>query len=390
MELIDFSSQKTHFASAPRASLKIVMEQHNSLKKAEFLEEVFTKIPVMFFIINQHRQIIYMNDLINKELQRLNIDLGLGFRPGEVLRCQNAFTEPAGCGTSYQCRLCGIVNTILEAVANDCLVIHEASFESNPNGDYQVSDYEVAAKPFYWQGEKYIIITFDNISQTKRKEHLEQTFFHDLLNKAMSVSGLSEILGNESDHSNEELIKLLRRGISDLTNEIIFQRSLTEAESGEFTPRFEALNSLEVIHAIKEDFLSYEVVSNKKVLISERSTGIDFLSDRVILNRILTNLVKNALEATLPGEVVTIGSKADENLVQFWVQNQALIPEEIKEQLFRRSFSTKGKGRGMGTYSVKLFTEQYLKGKVVFVSDNEQGTVFSIQLPVHLEEYFID
>ncbi len=385
MELIDFTSEKTHYASAPRAPMKIVMEQHNSLKKAEFLEEVFTKIPVMFFIINQHRQIIYMNDLIKKELQRLKIDMGLGFRPGEVLSCQNAFTEAAGCGTSYQCRLCGIVNTIMEAVANDCLIIHEASFESNLHGDYQVTDYEVAAKPFYWQNEKYIIITFDNISQTKRKEHLEQTFFHDLLNKAMSVSGLSEILSSGPDQSNEELIKLLRKGIFDLTNEIIFQRSLTEAESGEFSPRFEALNSFEVLHSIKEDFLSYEVVSNKKVLISEKSTSIDFLSDRIILNRILTNLVKNAFEATKPGDVITMGSKANEQSVQIWVQNQTLIPEDIKGQIFRRSFSTKGKGRGMGTYSVKLFTEQYLKGKVTLISDRSHGTVFSIQLPLDLE-----
>mgnify|MGYP006293419399 CR=1 len=34
--------------------------------------------------------------------------------------------------------------------------------------------------------------------------------------------------------------------------------------------------------------------------------------------------------------------------------------------LFKRSFSTKGVGRGIGTYSMKLFGEKYLKGKVDF------------------------
>jgi sensor histidine kinase regulating citrate/malate metabolism len=49
-------------------------------------------------------------------------------------------------------------------------------------------------------------------------------------------------------------------------------------------------------------------------------------------------------------------------------------------QLFQRSFSTKGNGRGIGTYSIKLLTENYLKGKVSFFSNEEEGTVFSIEL----------
>ena len=50
--------------------------------------------------------------------------------------------------------------------------------------------------------------------------------------------------------------------------------------------------------------------------------------------------------------------------------------------IFSRTFSTKGFGRGIGTYSVKLFTEQYLKGKVEFVSESGIGTVFTLVLPV--------
>jgi sensor histidine kinase regulating citrate/malate metabolism len=49
-------------------------------------------------------------------------------------------------------------------------------------------------------------------------------------------------------------------------------------------------------------------------------------------------------------------------------------------QLFQRSFSTKGTGRGLGTYSIRLLTENYLEGKVSFVSNEAEGTVFSIEL----------
>jgi sensor histidine kinase regulating citrate/malate metabolism len=57
-----------------------------------------------------------------------------------------------------------------------------------------------------------------------------------------------------------------------------------------------------------------------------------------------------------------------------------VIPEGIREQIFMRSFSTKGATRGLGTYSVKLLTEKYLKGKASFLSNTSEGTVFTIEL----------
>jgi sensor histidine kinase regulating citrate/malate metabolism len=50
-------------------------------------------------------------------------------------------------------------------------------------------------------------------------------------------------------------------------------------------------------------------------------------------------------------------------------------------QIFQRSFSTKGTGRGIGTYSVKLLTEKYLQGEVSFISTKEFGTTFYITIP---------
>jgi sensor histidine kinase regulating citrate/malate metabolism len=49
-------------------------------------------------------------------------------------------------------------------------------------------------------------------------------------------------------------------------------------------------------------------------------------------------------------------------------------------QIFQRSFSTKDRNRGIGTYSVKLVTENYLKGKVSFISNEAEGTIFKVEL----------
>ena len=98
----------------------------------------------------------------------------------------------------------------------------------------------------------------------------------------------------------------------------------------------------------------------------------------------LVNLVKNAVEACPEGQSVTVGCAPQEDKVRFTVHNPAFIPREVQLQIFQRSFTTKGAGRGLGTYSVKLLTEQYLQGQVGFTSSPEQETVFFVTLPAHL------
>jgi len=58
------------------------------------------------------------------------------------------------------------------------------------------------------------------------------------------------------------------------------------------------------------------------------------------------------------------------------------MPAHVLNQLFKRSFSTKGEtGRGLGTYSIKLFTERYLGGSIEVDSNSNTGTTFTVILP---------
>ncbi|MEJ2199760.1 MAG: ATP-binding protein [Desulfuromonadaceae bacterium] len=93
-------------------------------------------------------------------------------------------------------------------------------------------------------------------------------------------------------------------------------------------------------------------------------------------------MVLNALEASAAGETVRLRLLIDEAAVTIVVINRGEIPKEVQLSIFKRSFSTKSSsGRGIGTYSMKLFGERYLGGKVGFSS--EQGeTRFFIRLPI--------
>lgn len=104
------------------------------------------------------------------------------------------------------------------------------------------------------------------------------------------------------------------------------------------------------------------------------------MNGQPILRRIAGNMVLNALEATPSGGTVHMRAVVSEKTVRIEVENSGEIPSDVQRSIFKRSFSTKANsGRGIGTYSMKLFGERYLGGKVGFTSKGNQ-TVFYIEL----------
>jgi sensor histidine kinase regulating citrate/malate metabolism len=96
-------------------------------------------------------------------------------------------------------------------------------------------------------------------------------------------------------------------------------------------------------------------------------------------------MIRNALEAIPEGETATLGCLDEGNEVVFRVHNPGTIPLDVQSQVFKWSFSTKGKGRGLGTYGMRLLSERYLGGRVSFTSAQKQGTTFEARYPLNLD-----
>ena len=122
---------------------------------------------------------------------------------------------------------------------------------------------------------------------------------------------------------------------------------------------------------------------NKFIQIADNSVNINFTSDESLITRIIFNMIKNALEASDNNDKITIGCTVIDDEIEFWVHNPKFIPYNVQLQIFQRSFSTKGIGRGIGTYSIKLLTEKYLKGKAYFTSKLDEGTRFCTRFPLN-------
>jgi K+-sensing histidine kinase KdpD len=373
--------ESSHFASAARSTTEQILKEYELVGSQKIFTEILGKVAGIGGVIDKNRQIVYANDELLSMLGIKTLDLILGKRPGEFISCIHSGEEKAGCGTSLACAYCGAVNAILESQRTGMKSMKETHISTVVDGKYRSLDLNVISTPISFNGEEFYILILQDISDEKRRVTLERIFFHDLLNSMGALNGLITILKDETNPDERfELLKLSEEISQSIIDEILLQRQIRAAENGELKPNIELINSVELLSYAIGKIGFHEVGKDRRIVTAADSVNIFFETDKVLLERVIINLLKNALEATQLNGTVTAGIRDNEDKIIFWVKNDQLVPKDVQMQLFQRFFSTKGTGRGLGTYSIKLLTENFLNGKVYFISNETDRTVFSIEL----------
>ena len=371
--------KETEFISAERTTEEIIKQQQQSISSNTEIQKILDAVPESVMILNKERQIVYVNKETLTTLNVESMDSLCGLRPGESLECSHAHEAEAGCGASKFCRFCGAAKATF-ASQNGKTTVEECRIIQTNTGT--ALDLRIKASPYTDNGTDYTILAISDISSEKRKEMLERIFFHDILNTAGGLFGYSELLMRAAPDEADEFGVVIHKLSEQIIDEINVQRHLIQAENGQLETDPETVDSLVVLQDVVEAYSKHEAAEERTIEIDPKSQHIKFLIDRVLLSRILGNLIKNALEASQKGEYVKVNCQLIDNELEYQVSNQGLIPEAVQMQIFQRSFSTKGKGRGLGTYSIKLLAEKYLGGKIDFVSEEERGTRFFARFPV--------
>lgn len=332
--------------------------------------------PVM--ILNPNREIVAFNGSMRMAL-RPGLGDCRGMRPGEALQCVHAGEGPNGCGTAPACQSCGVLRSVAASQSKAVQATEEYLLNLvNEAGCGTPREYRAVASPLSLD-QPYTVLVLADISEEKRRAALERIFYHDLLNSVGALCGLLDLWDEGS--SNTDLRSALHRVVGRIREEVLSARDLSAAERGDLQVDRRPVDAAEIIGSILAtyDFLP---ASRGRHLRYSVSGDPCFETDRTLLHRVLENLVRNGLEASKPGQTVMISYTHDTEPV-FSVHTETVIPGDAQELIFHRSFSTKrGKGHGIGLYSVRLLTEQYLGGKVSFTSSPEAGTTFMVALPV--------
>ena len=104
--------------------------------------------------------------------------------------------------------------------------------------------------------------------------------------------------------------------------------------------------------------------------------------DPVLMRRVLSNLVTNALQAMPNGGELTISAHNDENFAFITVSDTGVgIPKENLSKLFTPLFTTKAKGQGFGLAVCKRLVEAH-GGQITVESESGKGSTFTIKIPL--------
>jgi signal transduction histidine kinase len=356
-----------------------VIRRHERIRGMPVLHDVLQTIPSMTILLDTQGRIVHANRRFMEELERTDIRQILGLLPGMALRCVHALTSEGGCGTGSSCRFCGAFQTVVDARTRD-EAVGEMRLLRKVDGRQEPVDLRLSCRRLDPDGENLILVAMADITDETRRQQLERAFFHDLLNTANVLRGLSWTLHNATP--TPEVTGLLQKSVNQLTDEIRIQRVLARGGSREQATEVTTIDASRILDDIVGQYRNHLVARDRNLEIDAEGGQVAFESDPALLMRVVGNLVKNALEASEAGQTVTVGHRVDGDHIEFRVHNTTVMPEDVQHQIFKRSFSTKGAGRGIGTYSVKLFTEHYLGGEAAFTSTKAEGTTFRVRYPL--------
>lgn len=143
----------------------------------------------------------------------------------------------------------------------------------------------------------------------------------------------------------------------------------------------------ETLNVVKTVKLALDIFNEDYIHFASDEEVIIAKLDRTQLIRVVTNLVKNAIQAVpdvpSPRILVTVASKGDKVLISV-ADNGVGISEEAREKVFEPKFTTKSSGMGLGLGMVKNIVETY-KGQISFSSKRGKGTVFTVSFPREVE-----
>jgi signal transduction histidine kinase len=359
-----------------------LLRENKTSENFELIQQILNSNNFFSALLNSERRIVISNQHLLKMTGHENLEEVMGVRPGEALKCLNV-NDNSGCGYSEKCRYCGIINTITESRTTGKITTGEARITTRLKNRILNHDFRVICSPLLLSGEEYFLVNIMDISSEKRNALLENIFFHDVLNRMGGFNGIVQMLKMENKQPElEEYISLIDTIGEMVIEDIQTQRYLKSAENENLILNIHEYSAFAIADSVRKQISFLPSLKVKQVEICTECPDFAIKTDLALLKRILLNMVKNAVEATTEMGKIRIICSRKSGLAVFSVNNPGEIAREIQMQIFQRSFTTKGHGRGLGTYSMKIFGENYLKGKVTFRSTEKSGTTFTIELPL--------
>lgn len=223
---------------------------------------------------------------------------------------------------------------------------------------------------------------------TRQKDQILSTVAHDLRSPISNISNITELIQSDdlsqSDKTNFlRLIDQSSRSALHLINDLL-QNSDTQVRESLF-------RKIELNQLLNSWIPSLQLRANEKniqILTHFFSAPVDISIDVDRIERVITNLVNNAVKFSPDGSKIFIQVSADDTYAHIIVTDQGIgIPKEKQALIFEmfskaQRLGTSGeKSFGMGLSICKQIIEQH-HGNISVQSEEHKGSTFTVELPL--------
>lgn len=267
----------------------------------------------------------------------------------------------------------------------------EAHICSTPTGFTEVDD-------FLTKLDDLVLVHQQMERERLRNEQLrrdfERLFHHDLRSPISGILSVPQLIkeAGELSPEQEELLDLVELASYKVMGLIKISLDLPRLERGDYSLQLASFDLAKVINRIFK-LLSANLSGfspRARLLLCGESTELNtpyiIHADEILCFSMLTNLIKNALEAAPHNTEITVnleplqdGEGHKRTLIR--ISNQGAVPAEIQDRFFEKYItSSKSGGLGLGTYSAYLVAKAH-GGDIELITSEDEGTSVIISLP---------
>jgi signal transduction histidine kinase len=230
------------------------------------------------------------------------------------------------------------------------------------------------------------------VEQTR--DDLTHTMVHDLRNPLNNIYGAQELLGDLGPltEDQEQILDVARDSTQRMLTLVNAILDISRLEGGHMPVEREPLTILNTVAHVVE---SQRLLANSKDIQLRYQVPADLphaYADSSLIERVLQNLIGNALKFTpLGGDVFVSAGIENNNENEIFVRVQDTgpgIPASVKDRLFQKFTTGKqiGSGSGLGLAFCKMVVEAH-DGRIWAKSWPDEGATFTFTLPVAASIY---
>jgi two-component system, sensor histidine kinase and response regulator len=274
-------------------------------------------------------------------------------------------------------------------------VLMVTSLENHNSVDraFQVGVDDFITKPINWAVLRQRVRRMLNSRQVEKlRDDLIRMIVHDMKSPLSAISGHLEMLleslwGDLNPNQHDSVLRAYRntQTLLDMTMMIL---DLQRLEEGKLTLHFEPAPVLAMLHEVVTN-LDW-MAQNYGVEIAVECTDSQLFAslDWNVLQRVLTNLISNAIKHSPRGSMITIAATSDADKLFISVKDQgegiALEDQLFIFEKYSQASQRKGGSRtdtGLGLTFCKLAVEAH-GGWIELESKLSSGSTFTLVLPI--------